>query len=687
MDSYQQFIAWLNKTEEVYFYGAGKICNDFFCVFEMLGLWEKVKAIFVSKCENKNELYHGKPVIEFSKEKVEDNVPIIITVMEHHQKEIKATLEGQGVVNYVWMSNKELDNVLGHFGIDGIIKKIITYAEKNRKEVKEDILFLSPPYWDVYSPFSAVPCLVAKLMKEGYKTKQIDLGIHCIRQVIESKHEYLTKRCLSREFYTSNFSKYDKNSYNSFEEYKEDMWFFKGEKFDIEQVKKAYETMNPVQKRVIDAFYNIAYAWELTSIDFDKCEDLESAIYTNNVRSFLGHLLHPELIKIFAEIPEIVGISITSTCQFLPGYVLAKIIKMCKPNTTIILGGSCADLFAKSAYKNKNDINKYFDYIIIGEGETALSELMGYLKSEKQGDLKSIPNLILIDESNQIHYTEQIIENVKELPLANYDDLDLNLYLAPRIILPYQSSRGCHYGQCAFCNHDEKYRHNYRSKDMKVVVKELLELSQKYGVLDFQFVDEAIRPDCFVEMVEEMDKHREFLNIKWFYYSRVSRVYTEEILRKAKKNGCSMVMFGIESLNQRLLKHIKKGINAETSKYCLKLFHECGIKTYAWLLCNLPSETLEEAKEDMEAVMALEENIDAFSVNPFYLYRNTDMYSNPEQYNIVSFDEKDERRFQSHNAGIIIDKDAMLDFYQSEYFAYQVRRFSKGNRYTVFFEH
>ncbi len=221
---------------------------------------------------------------------------------------------------------------------------------------------------------------------------------------------------------------------------------------------------------------------------------------------------------------------------------------------------------------------------------------------------------------------------------------------------------------------------------MKTVVQELLYLSKKYNVNHFQFVDEAIRPDCFEIMVNEMDSHKEFKNIKWFYYSRVSRFYNKEILDKARKNGCDMVMFGIETLNQRLLSFIKKGITADTSEYCLKLFHDCGIKTYAWLMCNLPSETLDEVEGDYKQIKSMKQYISAISVGLFMLERNTDMYQNPDEYNILQIDNEDTRRFVSHNNGNVIDKNDMFLFYYEKYLPLQASWDFSGNRYTLFFE-
>ncbi len=221
---------------------------------------------------------------------------------------------------------------------------------------------------------------------------------------------------------------------------------------------------------------------------------------------------------------------------------------------------------------------------------------------------------------------------------------------------------------------------------MKKVVEDMVFLSRKYGARCFQFVDEAIHPDCFREMVEEMAKNKEFQDITWFFYSRVSRKYDAELLKNAYENGCRMVMFGVESFNQRLLNFIKKGIMSETSKYCLQIFHDNHIKTYAWMMDNLPSETMEEAYGDLDELKKMMPYIDAFCIGAFMLVKNSDMYKNLAEYNIMSTNVDDPCRFQSHYDGKMIDKDEMLRFHREEYFRFQLEVFLTGNRYTLFFD-
>ena len=102
-------------------------------------------------------------------------------------------------------------------------------------------------------------------------------------------------------------------------------------------------------------------------------------------------------------------------------------------------------------------------------------------------------------------------------------------------------------------------------------------------------------------------------------------------------------------------------------------------------MTNLPSETLDEARKDLEDIKNASEYIDAMDVGPFMLVRNTDMYHDPEKFNIIKKCSVDPVRFESHNNGEIIDKDEMLKFFQTEYYPYTQKMNLNVSRYTLFF--
>jgi len=687
LKSINEMIFYIDSFSDVYLYGAGNIANLILDEVETEGILSKICGIYVSDFENEQEI-RGITIRKFSEEAVTMQTRIIIAVSSKLLFDIISAVSGYQVCEIIILSENFEELLLEskkRRKYQRYFDKISENFQKHETQ-QYDMVFFSPPYWDVYSPFSAVPCLTGYLRKKGFRIGQVDLGIQSIHTLLKKHWKEAADFCQTRDFYEQRIKICTRNCYSDFRDYIEDLCFFQRETFSFFEVKERYRYLNDIQKIVLDEFYSHIYAMNLSDIDFDNCEKIDKVLEAYDAINFLETLCSDYVGNVLCSLPDVVGISVTSTGQFLPGCLLAKIIKENRPETKIIFGGSCVDLFINSSYESKQDIHKYFDFLCVGEGETCLLYLLKYLKKDKSIELKDIPNLVFVNQDGTVSFNKQMIEDVDMLPTPDFEGLDLELYLAPKLILPYQTSRGCHYGFCAFCNHDEKYRHNYRPKKMETVVGDLIYLSEKHHTCYFQFVDEAIRPDCFKEMIEQMDEHPAFKKMKWFYYSRVSRFYDKTLLEKARKNGCEMVMFGVETFNQRLLNFIKKGIHADVSKYCLQLFHECEIKTYAWLMCNLPSETLEEVREDYNEIIKFRDKIDAICITPFMLVKNTDMYNDPEKYNIIYINKEDSCRFLSHYNNKIIDSNEMMKFCMEQYVPLMDEwNFSK-NRYTLFFD-
>lgn len=566
-------------------------------------------------------------------------------------------------------------------------KKLHSIDKSRYKENSAmDVLLLTPPAWDMYTPFGALPCLTAALQQEQLRVEQIDVGICCFHTKLNADWKEYAEQFKSREYYERTVRMYIDNPYLYFSDYEKGIWFFNGDMYSTGEVKAKYASLNRVQIGVLDAFYqNIANSLSV-NIDFNLEKSIAKAIKKYDKNLLIDSIIEMGIVEKIVHAPKVVGISITGTNQFLPACVLAQIVRFFNPNTKIIVGGSALDVFLCSNYENKREILDYFDYLITGEGETSIRKLVQYILQMKEIEYDEIPNLVKFTQDGTMILPEVFLEDVDDLPMPSFEGIDFDLYLAPKPMIPYQASRGCHYGHCAFCNHNSKYRHNYRPKKVSKVVAELIDIKNKYGINYFQFVDEAIRPDHFIEMVEEMDKHEEFRDTKWIYYSRVSYQYKKELLEKAKRNGCELVMFGVETFNQRLLQFIKKGINAETSKYCIKLFPSVGIKTYIWLMCNLPSETIEEMRDDIEDLKEHIKYLAGMGVSLFYLGVNTDMFNNMEDYNIVKYNPYDGIRFDSVNNGEVIDKDKMFEVYGNEYAPLPQKFFFTSNRYTIFYD-
>ena len=475
----------------------------------------------------------------------------------------------------------------------------VEYPQKAKID-KKDIVLISPPYWDIYTPFSAIPCIIAELKKFDIKAQNIDLGILTFHKDFDELWKEKVQWLLNESFYNSNVAILKNKIVNSYNEYLEKVEFLSDDNFCIDKLKEIYPELDSFQRGVLDKLFYMILNERIIHPSLNSDFDLEQDVLKQNINNLLKAIADFGMIEDFLNIPDIVGISVTSLDQLTSGCFIAQILRAINPCVQIIMGGSAVDIIRRTTDEKVAKLFKYFDYLIIGEGETSASKLISALKNNET-DLSNIENLIYYQNA-KLCFNKEIIECTEDLNPPDYDGVDFSKYMAAEPMLSYQTSRGCFYGNCAFCNHDEKYRHNYRKKSISKVINDLAYLYEKYNVKHFQFVDEAIEPRYFAEFLNEFEKTELSKKIEWLYYSRVSKFYNEEIVQKAKKCGCKMVMFGVETFNQRLLNHIKKGIVATQSIENLKLFHKNGIKTHAWLMSILPSETKEEIYYDMETI-------------------------------------------------------------------------------------
>ena len=131
-------------------------------------------------------------------------------------------------------------------------------------------------------------------------------------------------------------------------------------------------------------------------------------------------------------------------------------------------------------------------------------------------------------------------EPLKLNDMANVclDDFDFEKYFAPEIILPFQSSRGCYWGKCSFC--DQGFGQNYNVKNPQKLVDEFKEIKEKYNIDKFEFIDESVGPTYLKELSDTLEE--ENVKVNYFMDARLESAFSYEILNKAHRYGLKMVL-------------------------------------------------------------------------------------------------------------------------------------------------
>ncbi len=338
----------------------------------------------------------------------------------------------------------------------------------------------------------------------------------------------------------------------------------------------------------------------------------------------------PDILK---EDIDILGISITSVEQIIPGLTLAHLIKEARPKIHITVGGS---VFTKlvDVLEKGSPLFDIVDSFIVHEGETPLLRLVEHLRSD--GDLSKVPNLVYRDNGVVKVNRPFAKEELNALPTPDFDGIPFDLYLTPERVLPIMGSRGCYWEKCAFCSIPFDHM-DFHVRYAETVVQDFKNLQEKYGCNYFFFTDEALPINFLKTFSEKLVEQK--VDVQWTGELKFEKsLLRDNRMETLYKSGCRKLIFGLESYNQRVLDAMKKGCPTEvidkTVEECIRI----GISMHFYLLVGFPTETRDEVMDSVNFVMNNQAILDSpgFSciASQFDLEKGTPLAKDPGQWGV-----------------------------------------------------
>jgi len=213
-----------------------------------------------------------------------------------------------------------------------------------------------------------------------------------------------------------------------------------------------------------------------------------------------------------------------------------------------------------------------------------------------------------------INMPRPFIQSLDDLPIPLHEMLPLKKYLMPMIKGPFTflvTSRGCPAG-CTYCIKHVSYQFSARLRSPKLIVEEMWKLKE-LGVHNIHMYADlfTINRDQVMELCELMISEK--LNIRWTCNSRVDYV-DEEMLRMMGKAGNYMISWGIESGNEQILKHARKGAYPDKAERALRWAKAAGIKNWGYFIIGLPGETRQTIRQTIDFAKKLPLDIALFHV-------------------------------------------------------------------------
>jgi anaerobic magnesium-protoporphyrin IX monomethyl ester cyclase len=213
-----------------------------------------------------------------------------------------------------------------------------------------------------------------------------------------------------------------------------------------------------------------------------------------------------------------------------------------------------------------------------------------------------------------VNFPRPFIQDLDDMPMPMHELLPLMTYRMPMIKGPFTfivTSRGCPAG-CTYCIKHVSYQYGARLRSPKLIMEELWYL-KKLGIHNIHMYADlfTVNRDQVIELCERMIA--EDINIKWTCNSRVDYV-DEEMLQLMSKAGNWFISWGIESGNEQILKHARKGAYPDKAERALRWARKAGIKNWGYFIIGLPGETEETIRQTIDFAKKLPLDIALFHV-------------------------------------------------------------------------
>ena len=516
------------------------------------------------------------------------------------------------------------------------------------------VYLVFPSSWHPSQPYLSLPSLKAYLHMHGIQdVKQRDLAIELLDHLCTwERTKPLYERIITelRELgQKPRHSQFEKDKYAKLREAEE---IIPSLKYEIDAAKDSlrcedfYNLDRYMESlKIIDVWLdNILAPYfpsQLTVIGsqmryspYSTKEVLES--FNNPNENFFYDIYKEHYLpSILKEDIDILGISITSVEQIIPGLTLAHLVKQTAPHIHITAGGSVFTKLVDRMERDGTPVFQFLDSIIVHEGETPMLKLVEEVRGG--GDLSKVPNLVWEDKGKVKVNRPFAKEELNNLPTPDFDGMPLDLYLSPERVLPIMGSRGCYWERCAFCSIPFDHM-DFHVRYAENVVNDVKKLKEKYNCDYFFFTDEALPINfmrTFATKIIEAD-----LDIKWTGELKFEKsLLTENRMEMLYESGCRKLIFGLESYNQRVLDSMKKGVELEVVDRIVEECVRIGIGMHFYLITGFPTETPAEARESVDFVVNNQRVLDSrgFSciISQFDLEKGTPLENNPSEWGIT----------------------------------------------------
>jgi ribosomal peptide maturation radical SAM protein 1 len=415
-----------------------------------------------------------------------------------------------------------------------------------------DILFVVPPFASVRFPALGPSLLAASCRREGLRASVYYANLIFADRIGVELHERISFSSLGLMLGELLF----RNSAH-------------GDNFDLDFPAVVSNYLSKSGRRHIPTDWG------------DPITSTEAALAYDAVEPFIAQTLSD-----IGEIsPAVAGLSIMFQ-QTNSAITIARGLQCNNPSIGLLAGGPAmagqmGKEFARSC--------KAFDCVVAGECDLQIASIVRDVIAG-QFSKATGTTFIAIDP----------IPDMDELPYPQFSDFFCSLavtseetkaFTAAHLSLPFESSRGCWWGQknhCSFCGLNAEGM-AFREKSSARLIDEISLLASECGCNKLQSVDNIMPRSFFGGTLEEIARSSAAYEIFYEVKANLSEPEIDQLFC----SGVKTIQPGIESLSSDALKAIRKGVTGVQNIWLLRECLSRGINVIWNMLADIPGDKSE----------------------------------------------------------------------------------------------
>ena len=321
------------------------------------------------------------------------------------------------------------------------------------------VALIYPPACDPTAPYLSVPLLTGYLRNHGVRVLPVDANVEGFDSLFEpSSLAEMARRVeqrLARLARKPSLGHTDQLLFLALSEVRPDLHWIPAAAADAVAVLRDasgrrfydpvhYETAVAV---IMAALRLVSAAYAPLKMDFTSYRTPFALLSEAQIRAdarpqnnpFHNYFNGALCDRLIAADVGLVGISVAFPGQIQPAFSLAHVIKERLPKAHVTVGGpAVTQLMARFDDARISGMRGPFDSVVLFEGEAALLDIVHMLAAG------STPPPVM---------RGALISDLAGHAAPDFDGLPLEKYFSPEIVWPYDPTRGCYWGRCAFCHY------------------------------------------------------------------------------------------------------------------------------------------------------------------------------------------------------------------------------------------